>query len=230
MRLIYGKPCHLPVELKYKAYWVIKVFNSNLDDACKLRKLQISELEELRNDAYENLKIQKDEQQRCSLGNLTLKDFVCQFIRKLDGKHILESLKAFKPLLDVKPEKDVEMEGASVCRFTNICVFRGSSLVKDREFLKAAHTLSRVFAEKKDLFSLLNVNNFFDGLLTFLDHAVEHNFISHSARQILVSVSTADELIDKLRRFVHEPDPVMAKLDWSERGSKKRRFDLTLSL
>ena len=35
------------------------MFNSNLEDACKLRKLQISELEELRNDAYENSKIQK---------------------------------------------------------------------------------------------------------------------------------------------------------------------------
>ncbi|KAF3433563.1 hypothetical protein FNV43_RR24665 [Rhamnella rubrinervis] len=33
----------------------------------------------------------KDEQQRCSLGNLTLKDLVCQFIRKLDGKHIPDS-------------------------------------------------------------------------------------------------------------------------------------------
>ncbi|KAF3453077.1 hypothetical protein FNV43_RR03511 [Rhamnella rubrinervis] len=77
---------------------------------------------------------------------------------------------------------------------------------------------------------LLNVNNFFDGLLSFLNHAVEQNFISHSARQLLVSASTADELIDKLQHFVHAPDPVMAQLDWSEQGSKKRRFDLTLSL
>ncbi|KAF3445880.1 hypothetical protein FNV43_RR11057 [Rhamnella rubrinervis] len=58
-RLIYGKPCHLLMELEHKAYWAIKVFNSNLDDACNLRKLQLSELEELRNDAYENSKIQK---------------------------------------------------------------------------------------------------------------------------------------------------------------------------
>ena len=31
------------------------------------------------------------ERERYSLGNLTLKDPVCQFIRKLDGKHILDS-------------------------------------------------------------------------------------------------------------------------------------------
>ncbi|KAI3448686.1 hypothetical protein Pfo_005351 [Paulownia fortunei] len=58
-RIVYGKPCHLPVELEHKAYWAIKMFNFNLDEASKLRKLQINELEELRNDAYENSKIYK---------------------------------------------------------------------------------------------------------------------------------------------------------------------------
>ena len=58
-RLVYGKLCHLPMELEHKAYWAIKMFNSNLDDAFQLRKLQINELEELRNDAYENSKIHK---------------------------------------------------------------------------------------------------------------------------------------------------------------------------
>ena len=58
-RLVYGKPCHLHVEIEHKAYWAIKAFNSNIDDASQLQKLQINELEEIRNDAYDNSRIHK---------------------------------------------------------------------------------------------------------------------------------------------------------------------------
>ena len=47
------------------------------------------------------------EHTRYSLGNLTINDPVFQFIRKLDGKPILDSYRAFKPFLDVKPEEDM---------------------------------------------------------------------------------------------------------------------------
>jgi hypothetical protein len=52
-RPIYGKACHLSVELEYRAYWDIKQLNFDLKKAGSQRKLQLIELEELRNDAYD---------------------------------------------------------------------------------------------------------------------------------------------------------------------------------
>ena len=45
---------------------------------------------------------------------------------------------------------------------------------------------------------LLNVNGFYDKLLSFLDHAVEQEFLTSSARQIIISTATAEQLIDQL--------------------------------
>ncbi|KAK4411814.1 Retrovirus-related Pol polyprotein from transposon [Sesamum angolense] len=51
-RLVYDKSCHLPVELEHRAYWAIKQFNLAMDEVGGQRKLELQELEEIRNDAY----------------------------------------------------------------------------------------------------------------------------------------------------------------------------------
>ena len=58
-QLVYGKACHLPVELEHRALWAIRMFNFNMKNAGSNRRLQISELKELRNDAYESSRIYK---------------------------------------------------------------------------------------------------------------------------------------------------------------------------
>ena len=64
-RLVYDKACHLPVEIEYKAWWVVKKLNLDMDRAGLNRLLNINKIEELRNDAYFNLKIAKDKLKRC---------------------------------------------------------------------------------------------------------------------------------------------------------------------
>nr|GFC07625.1 reverse transcriptase domain-containing protein [Tanacetum cinerariifolium] len=59
-RLVYGKSCHLPLEIKHKAFWALKHANFDLKIAGNHRKLQLNELSELRDQAYENSLIYKE--------------------------------------------------------------------------------------------------------------------------------------------------------------------------
>ena len=63
-RLVYGKMFHLPVEVEYKVWWAIKKLNMDLSRADMKRFLDLNEMEELRNDAYNNSNIAKQRLKR----------------------------------------------------------------------------------------------------------------------------------------------------------------------
>ena len=60
LRIVYGKACHLPVELEHRAYWETRQLNMDSTLAGEKRLLQLSELDEFRNEAYENARIYKE--------------------------------------------------------------------------------------------------------------------------------------------------------------------------
>ncbi|XP_016581672.1 uncharacterized protein LOC107879058 [Capsicum annuum] len=59
-RLVYGKACHLLVELEHQAYWAVRKLNFEMKVAGKKRLLQLNELDEFRLHAYENAKLYKE--------------------------------------------------------------------------------------------------------------------------------------------------------------------------
>ena len=78
---------------------------------------------------------------------------------------------------------------------------------------------------------LLNVNGFYDNLLSFLDQVVEQEFLTSSASQIIIFAATTEQFIDQLQSFIPVIDPCMRRLNWSTKESRKKlRLDLSLYL
>lgn len=91
---------------------------------------------------------------------------------------------------------------------------------------------SSLMSYKKPI-GLLNVNGYYDSLISFLDNAVENGFIFSDARSSIMAAATVEALLTKLQHFKCCPTTVVVQGS----GSRKRKrevdnkgVDCTLSL
>ncbi|XP_073031309.1 uncharacterized protein [Primulina eburnea] len=81
-RLVFWKACYLPVELEHKVFWAVKKLNFNMGASGEQRLLELNEMEEFRNDAYENDKIYKEKTKKWHNKQILRRDFEL-------GQHVL---------------------------------------------------------------------------------------------------------------------------------------------
>ena len=74
-QLVYGKTCHLPVELEFKSHWAIKGWNMDLQSAGIKRQIQLAELDKWREKAYHSSKLYKERTKRWHDKRIKIKQF-----------------------------------------------------------------------------------------------------------------------------------------------------------
>ncbi|XP_020225132.1 uncharacterized protein LOC109807018 [Cajanus cajan] len=75
-RVVFGKACHLLIEIEHRADWAVKTCNFSIDQAGQESRLQLNELDEILLEAYENSKFYKEKTKKFHDSLIARKDFV----------------------------------------------------------------------------------------------------------------------------------------------------------
>ena len=142
-------------------------------------------------------------------------------------------LTAIKQFLGGSVSSDIEVPSIlervpKMLEYSDAFIALSGGLGTCADILHIAYWLTLTIHSKP--IGLLNVNGFYDGLLTFLDHAVQQGFMSETSRQVIISDSDPERLIEKLQVFEFKYDKVASQLDWFGDGGKKKNDDLDLRL
>nr|GEU49503.1 DNA-directed DNA polymerase [Tanacetum cinerariifolium] len=110
-KLVYGKACHLSIKLEHKAYWALKHANFDLQTAGDHRKVQLNELNELRDQAYENSLIYKEKTKR--LHDSKIKDRVFNIEKGIiiDPVKVEAIMKWLKPAIVIEVKSLLGLAG-----------------------------------------------------------------------------------------------------------------------
>ncbi|GJN30039.1 hypothetical protein PR202_gb18313 [Eleusine coracana subsp. coracana] len=119
---------------------------------------------------------------------------------------------------EVRPVADMHQRKAEMARQSDAFIALPGGYGTLEELLEVI-TWAQLGIHRKPV-GLLNVDGYYNSLLTFVDQAVEEGFISPSAGRIIIWAPTAQELMNKLEEYVPYYDRVASGLNWeARRGS-----------
>ncbi|KAF2300625.1 hypothetical protein GH714_014559 [Hevea brasiliensis] len=113
---------------------------------------------------------------------------------------------------EVKPVADMHQRKAEMARHSDAFIALPGGYGTLEELLEVI-TWAQLGIHDKPV-GLLNVDGYYNSLLSFIDKAVEEGFISPSARHIIVSAPTPKELVKKMEEYFPRHEIVASKLSW----------------
>lgn len=113
---------------------------------------------------------------------------------------------------EVKPVADMHQRKAEMARHSDCFIALPGGYGTLEELLEVIAWAQLGIHDKP--VGLLNVDGYYNYLLSFIDKAVDDGFILPSQRQIIVSAPTAKELMHKLEEYVPMHNGVATKARW----------------
>ncbi|GLJ53312.1 hypothetical protein SUGI_1136550 [Cryptomeria japonica] len=152
-------------------------------------------------------------------GSVGLMGLVSQAVHE-GGRHVLGVIPKTlmpreitgEPVGEVKAVADMHQRKAEMARQSDAFIALPGGYGTLEELLEVI-TWAQLGIHDKPV-GLLNVEGYYNSLLSFIDKAVEEGFINPTARHIIVSAPTAKELVRKLEDYVPRHDRVASKLSW----------------